>query len=364
MSDTLQDRTQSVSSPGGEEELRFIRNFHDVFLSIGLGMLIVGIGIASSLVGGQMIFGMLGEGLTGATRGAAMTAAVIAFIDAAIIWALAEVFARTRRLFLPAIVILLGFIFFFTAGAGLTYVATLDVGDFDEASFKVRMMIFVMALAATVGTFAYYTRMKLPFAMGLGGAALAGTAVTGIGLFIPDLLTGHFLKVMLFIGVFLFLFGVYFDARDPARRTRLSDNGFWLHFFAAPLIFVSVTRLAAGGDGFGSFMTGGASSAPVVTLIVVLIFALISLLINRRALLVSGLISAVVAVSMLVQQTGMDGAWTAATTLLILGGAMVLLGGGWHTVRGMLVSGFPKEGLMARIIPPETGPNPRDQVVG
>lgn len=364
MNDTLEDRRQNINSSGGEEELRFIRNFHDVFLSIGLGMLIIGIGIASGLIGGNLIFSMMGEGLTGATRGAATTAAMIAFVDAAIIWALAEVFARSRRLFLPAIVILLGFIFFFTAGSGLLYAASLDIGDFDEASFKVRMMIFVMASAATFGTFAYYIRMKLPFAMGLGGAALAVTAVTGFGLFIPDLLTGHFLKVMLFIGLFLFFFGIYYDARDPDRRTRLSDNGFWLHFFAAPLIFISVTRLAAGGDGYGNFMTGGASSAPAATLIVVLVFAVISLLINRRALLVSGLISAMVAVSILVRQTGMDGAWTAATTLLLLGGAMVLLGGGWHSVRGVLVAGFPKQGLLARIVPPETGPNPRDQVVG
>jgi hypothetical protein len=42
-----------------------------------------------------------------------------------------------------------------------------------------------------------------------------------------------------------------------------------------------------------------------------------------------------------------------ALTLLLLGGAMVLLGGAWHAVRRVLVAPFPKRGLVARIIPPE-----------
>ena len=43
----------------------------------------------------------------------------------------------------------------------------------------------------------------------------------------------------------------------------------------------------------------------------------------------------------------------AGMTLLLLGAAMVLLGGGWHGVRRAIVAPFPKTGLIARIIPPE-----------
>ncbi len=367
MSDTLQDRTQSVSA-SGEEELRFIRNFHDVFLSIGLGMLIVGIGIASSLIVGNMVLSFLGEGFSQAPRRALLTGATVCFIDAAIVWALAEVFARTRRLFLPAIVIMIGFVFFFVTGVGLGYAGLQNITElndsvWEEAGFRIRMLIFLLAVAGTVASAAYYTRMKLPFAMGITGAAMAATVITGLGLFIPDLLTDNLLLVLLFEGLFLFTLGVFFDARDPARVTRLSDNGFWLHFFAAPLIFFSVTRMAAGG-GTGDIFAGSAAGAPIMTLVVVLVFALISLLINRRALLVAGLISALVAVSSLLRDAQVDAGWTAASTLLILGGAMVALGGGWHTLRGVLVAPFPKSGFLARIIPPETGPNPRDQIVG
>ncbi len=363
MSEAAVDRT-AQTSPSGEEELRFIRNFHDVFLSIGLGLFIVGIGVASSMIVGEKFLAMLGTGFDGVPRALATTAAAVAFVDAAIVWALAEVFARTRRLFLPAIVILIGFVFFVVVGTGWAYAATVGIEDYERISLKIRMLFFLLAVSATIATFAYYLRMKLPFAMGLGGAALAGTIVTGLAIFIPAILTEHVLKVILLEGLFLFLLGVYYDARDPERRTRLSDNGFWLHFFAAPLIFISVTRMAAGGEGLDAFATGGAASAPIATLLIVFAFAFVSLMINRRALLVSGLISAIIAVSVLMNKTALNSGWTAAATLLILGGAMVALGGGWHSLRAVLVSPFPKSGLIARIIPPETGPNPRDQLVG
>lgn len=362
MSDAASNQTPSFSS-NGEEELRFIRNFHDVFLSMGLGMLIFGIALASSLIGGNLIIGSAGSNIVGLTQSAAVTAALIAFVDAAIVWGLAEVFARSRRLFLPAIVILLGFVSFFAAGATSAYLATLnlsDIGDFDSATLQFRTMILVYAAAATIATFAYYVRMKLPFAMGLFGASLAATGVAAAAIAVPSLLTDHLLMVFFLSGVFLFLLGVVYDAQDPERRTRISDNGFWLHFFAAPLIFFSVTRMVAGDGG----PAGGGTAAATATLAIVVLFAIISLLINRRALLVSGLISAAIAVWVLVSETGIDGAWTGAATLLILGGAMVLLGGGWHSTRRLLVGGLPKDGLIARIIPPETGPNPRDQVIG
>jgi len=52
------DRTVE-SSPSGEEELRFIRNFHDVFLSIGIGIFGVGIIFVTS----QLVVSMAGKAL-------------------------------------------------------------------------------------------------------------------------------------------------------------------------------------------------------------------------------------------------------------------------------------------------------------
>lgn len=97
---------------------------------------------------------------------------------------------------------------------------------------------------------------------------------------------------------------------------------------------------------------GYALRAAIVSLVVIAVFALISLLINRRALIVSGLLTTGVALAVLVNQLGLDGAGVAAVTLLVLGGIVVLLGVAWTPVRGVLTAPFPSSGVIARIIPP------------
>ena len=169
----------------------------------------------------------------------------------------------------------------------------------------------------------------------------------------------------LLMGLGLFLAGIVFDARDPARTTRLSGTGFWLHFFAAPVLLSAALTMAINGvridpqDSFVGmiyFPEGGedaaAMRAAVVTLLVIAVFALVSLLINRRALIVSGLLTTGVALGVLVNQLGLDGAGVVATTLLVLGGIVVLLGVAWTPVRRVLTAPFPNAGLIARIIPP------------
>ena len=85
-------------------------------------------------------------------------------------------------------------------------------------------------------------------------------------------------------------------------------------------------------------------------------------LINRRALLVAGLLYALIAAGYLISKVGLSGGWTAAVTLLVMGGAMVLLGGGWHALRRVVVAPFPKTGPIARIIPPEPSKADRRRV--
>lgn len=82
------------------------------------------------------------------------------------------------------------------------------------------------------------------------------------------------------------------------------------------------------------------------------VFAIVSLLINRRALIVAGLITAGVAIGVLVNQAGLGQAAVIAVTLLLLGGVVVLLGAAWTPVRRVLTAPFPNSGPLARIIPP------------
>ena len=338
----------SAASPPGEEELRFIRNFHDVFLSVGLAMLAAGLAIVSTL----WVRDYLAGADDSAWRRATTLVALVAAGDAALMWLLAEVFARGRRLFLPAIVILVAFAgFWFVALACVYALAFLDAGpeSLDRAVTELKTLPLFLASGMTAGVFAYYLRMRLPFAMGLGALFLVAALILALDLAAPGVVADRPNAALLAAGLFLFALGVAFDARDPERLTRYSDNGFWLHFFAAPAIFGAVGRMVAGPDA----LAAGEAFPAAATLAVVGAFAIVSLLINRRALLVSGLLSAAVAISILVTRSGLDGAGAAAATLLLLGGAMVLLGGAWRSVRRVLVAPFPKTGPVARIIPPE-----------
>jgi hypothetical protein len=170
------------------------------------------------------------------------------------------------------------------------------------------------------------------------------------------------------LGGGLFAAAVAFDARDPARATRYSDNGFWLHFAAAPLIlngaFGLVGLLLGTPDG-GLSPPGGliasAGSAEgamqaVLTLLVVAALGFVSLLINRRVLIVSALLTTGAAIAILMNAAGVGAGALAASTLIVLGGFVLILGAGWHSVRRALLGWVKPGGVWARIFPPEAAP--------
>lgn len=334
--------------PAGEEHLRFIRNFHDVFLSIGIAMFAGGLGIVSALVLAQLLKGMDHEHW----RAAAGTVLAVALLDAAVMWGLAEVFARSRRLFLPAIVLLQFFLLFLFGAIVAAYALVFFGGAPEDIRTRIDaeplFPLWFTGLTA-LATLVYYLRMRLPFAIGQFGAWLAFAFSAAVFSVSPETARRFGDWITLAGGLGLFAAALVYDARDPERATRLSDNAFWLHFAAAPLIFSATTGLVT--KAFGA-ATGGVAWA-VAVLGVVLAFAVVSLVINRRALVVAGLLTAIFATGILLQKTGLGGAWVAGLTLLLLGGMMVLLGGGWRSARKAILRGFPKSGWIARIAPPE-----------
>lgn len=366
-------RVASAENLPGEEDLRFIRNFHDIFLSIGIAMFAGGLALATAIALGPKVAELFQDGGDKWRQGLGLVAAA-AGVNAAIMWLMGEFFARGRRLFLPSIVILLAFVWFFQIFAAATYavLTEFDPGGFQAqieslpregadrgavSPFAIFPPLVMNGLLVTMGAtaaaiFIFYFRMKLPFAMGLGASVLAGLGTLFVFRLWPERIDLYY-PVQLAAGVFMFLLGLVYDATDVERRTRRSDNAFWLHFFAAPTILGSAVGLAVGPMSSNLSMLERPQTASVVVLLLVLGFAFISLLINRRALLVAGLLYALIAGGYLISKTGLNEAWTAAVTLLVLGGAMVLLGGGWHTLRRIVVAPFPKRGLIARIIPPE-----------
>ncbi len=326
-----------------EEDMSFVRNFNDVFLAIGLGVLSFGLWLVTTL-------------FTIPTGNAYLTGAGF-LACAAAMWMLAEIFARKRRLFLPSLVLLLAFAGFVLQGTTALYIGAnvpgvndLDVYSTDALWEKARSAPLVIFGIQTIAIFAYYFRMRLAFAIGLGALMLGLTAAYTFHSSQDQGFSNLNFMTSLAIGIFMFFLGMYYDAKDPARETRFADNGFWLHLFAAPLIFYSTLSMAVG----NTSDVGTTNLAAITTLGLVLLFAFVSLLINRRALLVSGLLAAAIAIGSLVTEAGLDDTWTLALTLILLGGSMVLLGGGWHAIRRVVIAPFPKTGPIARIIPPQT----------
>lgn len=353
--------------PSGEEDLRFIRNFHDVFLAIGIGLLSIGMIVAV---------------LTIASRRGGDFSAIAALIGlfwlgaALVIWVLAEFFARRRRLFLPAIALCLSFVFFVPASAFCLYGAGVGVSDWsngpaaaglDRLVWQARLMPAVVALSALGAAGLFYWRFRLPFSMGAIGSA--GALAFGAVLFAaaPQQVWEARVVVMFAAGVALFLAGVWFDARDPARGMRFSDNAFWLHVAAAPLILNGALALAdvaelgryrqVAADAFNPEtvdpQAGGAVLRSLLTLAIVGVLGVISLLINRRALIVSALVTTGVAIWMLMDATGLGQGALAAGTLVTLGGFVLVIGASWHAMRRALLGWVRPGGALARIFPPE-----------
>jgi len=368
-----------------DELLPFLSNFHDIFTTIGVLILFVGLGLGA----GQIFTAVQPDegGLAFNALWMALAAGV-----ALIAWLVSAVLVGRQRRILPGIV--LSLVFSACAGAVLAFLYTMltfgvvdpeAIGEvldtlfaderpsragvqtaLNEIPLAVRLWPVGLGLIASAVVGFYYFTYRLPFTGGLFGVALVGAAWTVFAVADPYSAVVFNPLVSLVAGLALFVAGIIFDARDPSRATRLSGTGFWLHFFAAPTLLGAAVSIAntgvslseadfAGGGLMGSLATGDSSAAirsAAVTLLVIVLFALVSLLINRRALIVSGLITAGVAMGVLVNQLGLGAGAVLAVTLLLLGAIVVLLGAAWNPVRGVLLAPFPDEGPLARLFPP------------
>ncbi len=342
----------------GEEDLRFIRNFHDVFLAIGIVLLSVGmmVGITTTVsnykdVGAGAL--LTGELATGA---------------AVILWLLGEFFARRRRLFLPAIAIVCC-LTVFAVVAAISFYSGTQLGrgvnwNFDRGMpVEMRVGILLAAGCAVVAPALFYIRFRLPFSLGLTGAGFALFVIAACLTANWETTTKFLPGIYLTLGIMLFLAAIGFDARDPQRQTRLSDNGFWLHFAAAPLILNGVFNLIGmalnGGivSSNGMIVSGATGAAQAAaTLAAIFCLGFISLLINRRALIVSALLTAGIAIGALLQMMGLGAGALAGATLVTLGAFVLILGAAWHGARRVLLGWVKPQGALARIFPPEGTP--------
>jgi hypothetical protein len=343
------------------ENLRFLSNFNDVFLTIGIVVLMTGLGFLSAI----SVINVLGlsamsepqsiaEGraLADAIRLAIVLAPVPVVVGA---WLLAEYFCGKRRLLLPSMALSIAIIWasaIMAAGLASFFIDPVDTAIRAESGNVspwdiITSISYAGFAAAALAAGVIFLRFRLPFSLFLLAGAVAGLFYTAVAQFSGIGQVGSGLA-MLVIGLATLAAAIGFDMKDPSRSTRSSDHAFWLHMAAAPQIIFGVRGLLLG-SGFAPASMAEAS----MMLFVLLAFALLSLALNRRALIVSGLVTFAATLWVLVNEFGGGGVNTLMLTALIIGGAIVLLGGGWRTARRGLLKVIPQAGTLGRIFPPE-----------
>lgn len=294
---------------GNEDEMRFVRGFSDIFIAMGMALLVIGLSIFAGSMGG---FGFL--------------------IAAAIMFGLAEYFGRIKRQHLPTLVTAIGFLIFINIGIGL-------VMGGDRFSSDGNILAAVIGLGAMI---LFYIRIKLPFCMALIAISVVYLFFSIIGTFLSEPSLFIFGLLFLISGATILFVALKYDLKDPERVTRWADNAFWLHLVSAPLIIHGLVLMLAGQTWDISNTTA------LMVLAIVLLVSLFGLAINRRALLVSSLGYAGLAIGYFVSQTDVTAGMAIALTLIILGAAVVFLGAGWHPARRGLLKILPN----MKIFPP------------
>jgi len=321
------EKQRSTAIPD-EEQFRLITGFNDIFVSIAAAILLFAVGWIGQSIGHS----------TGLQLGDEGPSFLAPLAVAATAWGLALYFTAKRRMALPSILLLLAFVggMFATSLFAIAQGVGADRLDNNDTLGGV-----IAAAAGVIGAAAawlHWRTFRVPITVAAGAAAVAAVAV---GLVVaalgqdPEQVRNIILGLVLFLGVGIFLFAMWWDSSDRSRLTRRSDVAFWLHLLAAPMIVHPVFTLL----GLTSGHITVAEGLAVVALYVVL--GITALAVDRRALLVSALAYVLFALNELFRQFGAV-ELNVALTALVIGSALLLLSAFWHQARGAIVRPLPE----------------------
>lgn len=313
---------QRATSIPDEEHFRLLTGFNDIFVAIAIIILLVAI----TWIGNKI--GPFSDSAIGSPLGGLLTAATS--------WGLAEYFTRRRRMALPSIVLLLGFVF--SIASALIGAGTAALPHAVEPTSA------LIASGAAIGTagaaLLHWRRFAVPITIAALTGALVATVCSLVIAYFPAL-EYHPYGPILICGLFVFALAMRWDMSDRQRLTRSADVAFWLHLLAAPLIAHSLFNL------LGVFRDDISTGTAIVVLILYMLFALVALAVDRRALLVSSLAYVLYALYQLIQRAGAI-ELGAALTALVIGSALLTLSAFWHVARAAIVTRLP-DGLAARL---------------
>lgn len=302
------------------ETPRFVRGFHDVLITVGVVIALLG-------------FSGIGS--------------IYALLPAIIV--LAELFIARRRLALPAVAITVAMIIWIAMTAMRIFNDTsLGLGPQFLATHSM-LSAFLILLMFPVFLAPFAWRYKVPLSLAalivslfttlLAGALFliapqTGFSAAGVDLRLPSA------AIFFIFAVAMFAVAMTFDMRDRQRLTRRSDVAFWMHLATAPALLYATATLLFRLFGL-SFNIFDNYTAPAILVVIVLAMMLIGLVIDRRAFVTSGLLSLGGAMSTLLRAANLKIDVLFSVELMIIGIFVLLVGMSWSPLRRSIVERLP-----------------------
>ncbi|AHG46310.1 membrane protein [Rhizobium leguminosarum bv. trifolii CB782] len=294
------------------ETPRFVRGFHDVLITIGVIVALVGLWGLAPLY--------------------AVPPAIIV---------LSEILVRRQRLALPAVSLTIAlFCWTFLLMSRVFTPWTSEIGA--------ELTQFVAGFPILLGI--YYARYRVPLSLALAIISTLALVLTLLLRLVqslsgnPAFFVDHLAvlaAVSLVCALGLFATALYFDLGDRLRRTTRSDIAFWLHLGAAPALLYSTVSLLSLGEGGRIFDLANASARTPVVVATVAALMLIGLIIDRRAFVTSGLLSLGVAIFSVFRHGSATVDTYIFTTLIVVGAIVLIVGTGWMPLRRQVLRALP-----------------------
>jgi len=323
----LEDNLDISALPGSayqvfddNERINFVGGFNDIFVSIGIMMLC-----------GAFFFLHLQFSHT-------INRPFFLFVNCIIFCLLSELFSKRHRLALSSSLLSLCFV----TSSGLFFFTLLDI-SYSNVTEQPPLIILAACLWTMGTVYFHYHRYRVDIDICLMAMSFltaffifARRAVILLG---NDPAYGYMLTG--FAGLIVLCVALYFDSKDPLRQTSNADIAFWLHLLAAPLIvnsFFWVSRIR----GIYTLSRTSSELSFILSIAGILflfsLFAVIAIIIDRRAMLVSGLSYCGYAVYNAAERLySSPRPFSIAMALFFLGFGVIFLGYCWQQIRKILL---------------------------
>ncbi|APD13313.1 hypothetical protein [Pandoraea pulmonicola] len=301
-----------------DEPLRLVTSFNDIFVVIASWLLSFGtVWLTSGLPSWLQML-----------------------IAAAIAWGLSEIFVRQRRMTLPA----LWFSFSFVSTMALLGFGNASLLSHSGESMRASMSWWTLVatcVCTALGAALFWWRFRVPAVIALGLAGIVITVWAHV-IALDANAGGWLLTVTVVAGLAIFLWALHWDAQDPQRTTIRSDVAFWLHLLAACMITHPIFWMLT-------------PHHPGAVIAVFALLTVVSLVIDRRALMLSSLLyllSAILQMLMTSAPSGGDADLPSDNSMsvaaIVVGGVLLVLSVFWQPSRNAVLRLLPT-GWRARL---------------